>query len=321
MPLLEAKNLRLYYDDPAGIVKAVDNISFYVDRGEALGIVGESGCGKTSIALALMRLLPRNVHTYEGSIIFQGTDLMAFSDEKLRSEIRWKKISMVFQGAMNSLNPVLKIGIQVAEPLLVHAHLDMEKASSQAKHLLKMVGLPHETYDRYPHELSGGMKQRVMIAMALILQPELVILDEPTSALDVIVQAQITNLLKKLKKELNLSFIFITHDIALSSDICDRIAVMYAGELIEIGDADDLLKSGFHPYAEALIASIPRLHQSMKPRYIPGVPPNLRDLPHGCRFHPRCKYAFDTCKRKAPPSVEIHPGHIAKCWLRVNINE
>jgi len=318
MPLLETHGLKLYYSTTAGAIKAVDNVSFTLEKGEALGVVGESGCGKTSLALAIMRLLPRNVDTYEGSLTFEETDLMKFSEDEYRRKVRWKKISMGFQGAMNSLNPVIRVGHQVAEPLLVNGSTDKHEAYHQAKILLETVGLPRDVFNRYPHELSGGMKQRIVIAMSLVSHPQVVILDEPTSALDVMVQAQIMNLLKRLKRELGLSAIFITHDIALASDICDRIAVMYGGEVVELGNADEVLKSPMHPYAQGLLSSIPRLRKLVKPEFIPGAPPDLIRPPVGCRFHPRCKYAFEPCSSKPPPAVHVTARRTIHCWLHVN---
>lgn len=318
MPLLETDGLKLYYRTAAGAIKAVDNVSFTLEEGEALGVVGESGCGKTSLALAIMRLLPRNLDTYEGSLKFEGIDLMRFSEDEYRGKVRWKKVSMVFQGAMNSLNPVMKVGHQVAEPLLLDGSTGKQEAYNQAKIRLGMVGLPRNVFNRYPHELSGGMKQRIVIAMSLISHPKVVILDEPTSALDVMVQAQIMNTLKRLKRELGLSTIFITHDIALASDICDRIAVMYGGEVVELGDAEDVLKSPMHPYTQGLLASIPRLKKPGKPEFISGAPPDLMKPPTGCRFHPRCTYAFEPCRSNPPPVVHITARHMIRCWLRVS---
>ena len=313
--LLEVSNLRLYYRTIRGLVHAVDGVSFDLDKGETLGLVGESGCGKSSTALALMRLLPKNVAVFKGKIILDGEDITSLSEEEFRARIRWKKISMVFQGAMNSLNPVLKVGFQVAEPMIVHLNMNKDEALNRARELFKMVGLSPDFVNRYPHELSGGMKQRVVIAMALALNPELIILDEPTSALDVSIQAQIMNLLKRLKKKLGISMIFITHDIALASDLCDRIAVMYAGNIVELGTAEQVLLDPKHPYAQKLIASVPRLREDRMPEFIPGAPPDLVNPPPGCRFHPRCPYATERCKKEEPPLISLKDGRIVKCWL------
>lgn len=315
-PLLEVRNLYLHYADRLGAVRAVDGISFTLaDKGQALGIVGESGSGKSSLALALMRLLPTNVARYTGEIDFQGRALSALSDQQFRREIRWRQIAWVPQGALNGFNPVLRVGEQIIEPLVADGMLERRAARKRATELLELVGLTADSYQRYPHELSGGMKQRAMIAAALIMQPPLLIMDEPTSALDVSVQAQIMNLLKHLKRELGLALIFITHDIALASDICDALAVVYAGELAEIGPAARMLTAPHHPYSQKLLASIPRLHDQQLPAFIPGAPPDLRQPPPGCRFHLRCPVALARCQAEPPPLVNLQPGHQARCWL------
>jgi len=222
---------------------------------------------------------------------------------------------MIFQGAMNSLNPVLKAGFQVAEPLMHHQKMKKKEAIERAKELFKLVGLPPTFTERYPHELSGGMKQRVVIAMALVLNPELIILDEPTSALDVSIQAQIMNLLKRLRKELDISMIFITHDIALASDICDKIGVMYAGQIVELGPSENVLLNPKHPYTQKLIASVPLLRGDRTPQFIPGAPPDLVETFKGCRFYPRCPYGKDEFEEKEPPFTELEKNHFVKCWL------
>ena len=315
MKLLEVKNLKLYYQSTRGTVKAVDGISLDLAKSEALGIVGESGSGKTSLSLALMRVLPSNIDTNEGKVILDGKDITQLSEEEFRKEIRWNTISMVFQGAMNSLNPVLKVGHQIAEPMLLKKNIDKKEAYTKTENLLEMVGLSKEVFNRYAHELSGGMKQRVMIASALILNPSLVILDEPTSALDVSIQAQVMNLLKRLKKEFDISMIFITHDIALSSDICDKLAVLYAGEIIENGTAEQMFGKPKHPYTQLLLASIPGLKKNIHPKFISGAPPDLTSPPSGCRFHPRCPHRFDPCDKKSPPAFKIEKDHVSRCWL------
>ena len=244
---------------------AVDGISFDLAQGEALGIVGESGSGKTSMSLALMRLIPRNATNYTGQVTFEGKELMQMTDEDFRNSIRWNKIAMVFLGAMNSLNPVLKVEHQIAEPLKFHGNHTKKEINQRVLDLLDMVNLPHEVSKRYPHELSGGMKQRVLIAMALIHSPNLLVLDESTSALDVTVQAQIMDQHKDLKTDLGLTVSFITHDIALASDLCDTIGVMYAGQLVELGPAEVVVTEPRHPYTQLLLASIPRLLQEKPP--------------------------------------------------------
>ncbi|MDW8141738.1 MAG: ABC transporter ATP-binding protein, partial [Candidatus Bipolaricaulota bacterium] len=259
-------------------------------------------------------VLPKNVHTYTGSVRLDGRELLAFSDEEFRRQIRWRKISMAFQGAMNVLNPVLKVGYQIAEPLLQDGQIPKEKAFARVREILQLVGLSPETAERFPHELSGGMKQRVVLATALVFNPSLVILDEPTSALDVSVQAQIMNLLKKLKSELGLTFIFITHDIALASDLCDRLGIAYAGQLVEEGPIEEILQRPTHPYTQGLLESMPLLHSDKSPSFIPGAPPGLIDPPKGCRFAPRCPYVFERCEQPPPLCVTPH-GSRALCWL------
>ena len=313
--LLDVRDLHMHYATQGDPVRAVDGISFRLEEGQALGIVGESGAGKTSLSLALMRLLPKNATGYRGEVTLAGDNIMELRDEEFRRLIRWRRMSMVFQGAMNSLNPVLKVGHQVAEPFLLENKGQKKLARERVYQLFDLVRLPEENVDRYPHELSGGMKQRVMIAMSLILNPSLVILDEPTSALDVSIQAQMMNLLKELKRDLRISFIFITHDIALVSDLCDRIAVMYAGEIVEMGSAEDVLIKPQHPYTQKLLDSIPRLRSREAPQFIPGAPPDLTDPPTGCRFHPRCPFAFEPCDRESPPTLTVEEGHEARCWL------
>ncbi|MBS7631523.1 ABC transporter ATP-binding protein [Candidatus Bathyarchaeota archaeon] len=314
MPYLEVSDLHLYYETVRGIVRAVDGVEFMLEKGEALGLVGESGCGKSSTANALLRLLPKNYIEYRGHIILGRHDLMNLSDDEFREQIRWKRISMIFQGAMNSLNPVLRVGFQVAEPLMIHRNLNKEEALRKASELFKLVGLPSELVDRYPHELSGGMKQRVVISMALVLNPELIILDEPTSALDVSIQAQIMNLLKTLKNELGITMVFITHDIALASDLSDKVAVMYAGQIVELGFIEDVLHKPLHPYSQKLVASVPLLKGNKKPEFIPGAPPDLVAPPHGCRFAPRCPFIKEKCMVD-PPSSHLVGGGYVKCWL------
>ncbi len=314
MPLLDVRDLHLHYQAGGRVVRAVDGVSFTIEgRGEAIGVVGESGSGKSSLANAVMRLLPKNVARFDGTIALEGRNIATLSDEEYRRQVRWRRIAMVFQGAMNVLNPVLKVGDQIAEPLRLDDEIDKRAARARVEGLLERVGLSAAFYGRYPHELSGGQKQRVVIATALVLDPDLLILDEPTSALDVSVQAQIMNLLKDLKENPGISMIFITHDIGLASDLCDTIAVAYAGEHVEFGPADRVLVEPRHPYTQLLLASLPRLHSPIRPRPMPGEPPDPTNLPHGCRFHPRCPYRFDACDRHPPP-IPVGGGH-ARCWL------
>jgi oligopeptide/dipeptide ABC transporter ATP-binding protein len=316
MALLAVENLHLWYDaGGGGVVRAVDGVSFTVEqRGEAIGIVGESGSGKSSLALALMRMLPKNVARFDGSVRLDGRELTTIPDDRFRREIRWQRIAMVFQGAMSVLNPVLRVGEQIAEPLLLDHRFDKSAARARVDGLLERVGLSAEFAARYPHELSGGQRQRVGIATALALDPDILILDEPTSALDVSVQAQVTNLLKDLKEDPGISMLFITHDIGLASDLCDRIAVTYAGEQMELGPSERVLVTPHHPYSQLLLAALPRLHSDVPPRPMPGDPPDLTALPPGCRFQPRCPYAFYACLDHPPPITLPDGGH-ARCWL------
>lgn len=315
MPFLDVRDLTLHYATPKGPVRAVDRVSFAIEQtGEAVAVVGESGSGKTSLAAAIMRLLPANLAAYTGQVILDGRDLMQLDKEDFRKSVRWREIAMVPQGALNTLNPVMRIGRQVIERPLLERLMTKEAALARAQSLLEMVGLPKEVLDRYPHELSGGMKQRVAIAMALVMSPKLLILDEPTSALDVSVQAQVMNLLKALKRDQGLTMLFITHDIALASDLCNRIVVAYGGEHVESGPADAVLLRPQHPYTERLIASIPKLKEAAQPEFLPGAPPDLIAPPSGCRFAPRCPRAFAACAAP-PPAVAVGQGHTARCWL------
>ena len=312
MALLEVRNLAVEYRTERGPLRAVDGVSFDVEAGEALGIIGESGSGKTSTATAVMRLLPRNGSVAGGTMRLGGTDIGELSDEDFRVRVRWTGMAMVFQGAMHSLNPVIRVGDQVGERLLSDG-VPKAKVEARVAELLGKVGLPATTARRYPHELSGGMKQRVMIASALTNDPPLLILDEPTSALDVSIQAQIMNLLKQLKAERRIAMLFITHDLALASDLCDHIAVVYAGQVRELGTAEDVLRAPADPYTQRLLASIPNLHDPTPPAFLPGVPPDLRqDIP-GCRFAGRCQVAYEACD-DAPPLYDLSGGHHARCW-------
>ncbi|NCP86331.1 MAG: dipeptide/oligopeptide/nickel ABC transporter ATP-binding protein [Anaerolineae bacterium CG_4_9_14_3_um_filter_57_17] len=311
-PLLRLENLTLHFRTGKGIVKAVDGINFSLGYKEAVVVLGESGCGKSSLAKAILRLLPRNVDSYSGKVYLEDQELMALSDEEYRKQVRWVRMSMVPQAAMNALNPVLKVGDQVAEPMMIHHGVGREQALEQAAKMFQHVGVPVDFIDRYAFELSGGMRQRVAIAMALITAPSLIILDEPTSALDVITQANIFNVLKRIKKELEISFVLITHDIATSSELADRVAVMYAGQIVEVGDAASFFEEPLHPYSRMLMASVPRLRGETEPEFIVGQPPSLLDLPIGCRFADRCPLRFEKCAQE-PPVFE-KSGSTVKCW-------
>ncbi|AFL95118.1 dipeptide/oligopeptide ABC transporter ATPase 4 [Thermococcus cleftensis] len=314
--VLEVKDLKMYYFTNKGVVKAVDNISFNLRKGEVLGLAGESGCGKSSLGFTLMGMPTPPGKIVSGSIKIDGREIVGLPEDVLRKEIRWQKISMIFQGAMNALNPVYTVGHQMIEPLLLHKGMSKSDALDRAQKYLELVGLDPEIVYRYPHELSGGMKQRVIIASALLLEPDVVIADEPTTALDVVVQAQIINLLKKLKKELGLSMIFITHDLSILAEISDRVAIMYAGKIVEIGDSEKIYYEPAHPYTQKLLAAIPRLHEDVeKLEFIPGQPPNLINPPKGCRFNPRCPYVMQVCKEQEPEMKEVDKDHYAACWL------
>ncbi len=313
--LLEIRDLRLHYRTTRGIARAVDGVDLTVQRNEALVVLGESGCGKTSLTRALLRLLPRNVADYGGRVMLDGRDVMSLSDREFRSSVPWRQVSVVMQAAMNALNPVIRVGDQVAEPLRVHLGYTHKAALRRAAEVFTLVGLPADFLTRYPFELSGGMRQRAVIAMALVTDPPLIILDEPTSALDVLTQAAIMNLLKRIKYELGTSFILITHDVATSSEIADRVALMYAGQLVESGPASDFFTRPAHPYAQLLMDSVPRLRGTTAPTHIPGQPPNLLNLPHGCRFAERCPSRFPACE-EPPPLFRSPGGPDSRCWLQ-----
>ena len=311
--LLRVKDLKLYFRTSAGAVQAVDGVDLELDYTQAMVILGESGCGKTSLAKAILRLLPRNVDSYSGEVYLDGTELMRMDDEEFRRNVRWVQMSLVPQAAMNALNPVLKVGDQVAEPMLVHAGVKKATALLQAKDMFQRVGVPAGFMNRYAFELSGGMRQRVAIAMSLVTAPSLIVLDEPTSALDVLTQANIFNVLKRIKKELEVSFILITHDIATSSELADRVAVMYAGQIVEVSDASRFFEEPLHPYSRMLMASVPRLRADKEPEFITGQPPSLLNPPTGCRFAERCPSRFEKCSEE-PPVVGQHKVQV-KCWL------
>jgi len=318
MALLEVDGLRTYYFTREGIVKAVDNVSLSLERGESLGLAGESGCGKSTLGYSILRLVPPPGRIVGGKILFDGKDILRLDEESFRKEYRWKRISMVFQGAMNALNPVRRIGDQIVEAILAHDEsATEEEAYKRAGDLLELVGIERARLRSYPHELSGGMKQRVVIAMALALNPDLLIADEPTTALDVVVQAQILNLLKELKEKLRMSLILITHDLSVIAEIADKVAIMYAGKIVEWGTSEQIFENPQHPYTRGLISSIPRLRGKKSLFWIPGQPPDLINPPPGCRFHPRCPYAMDRCRREEPPMIEVEPKHYTTCWLYV----
>ncbi|MFP3156852.1 MAG: ABC transporter ATP-binding protein [Caldivirga sp.] len=314
VPLLEVRNLSVNYITMRGVVKALDRVSFDLDENETIAVVGETGSGKSTIAKAIVRVLEENARITSGEIIFEGVDVLKLSEEEFRRNYRWVKVAMVPQGSMNSLNPVLRVVDQMIEPLVLRGipKVDAIKIAGEA---LESVGLPKDTLNRYPHQLSGGMKQRVIIAMAIQARPKLIILDEPTSALDVMTQANIMNLLKRLKREFKLSYIFITHDLALASELADKVLVLYAGRVAELGSADLVYTDPKHPYTQGLIASVPTLREDKKLSFIPGEVPSLINPPNGCRFHPRCPYVMDICRREDPPMINLEGGRKVACWL------
>ncbi|HWP78297.1 MAG: ABC transporter ATP-binding protein [Thermoproteota archaeon] len=306
---LTVEGLSTQYDTNSGPVHAVQDVSFSIEKGESVGIAGESACGKSTLGLSLMRTIMGGKIT-SGKVVLNGISLLDLSEDEFDRSYRWKKISMVFQGAMNSLDPVYTIYQQFSDVLKQHGHRgdDTELILSA----LQSVRLSNDILKKYPHELSGGMKQRVVIAMALLLRPNLVIADEPTTALDVLVQSQILNLFKNLKKQ-GVAFMLISHDLATISELCEKIGIMYGGKLVEFGSSKEILDNPKHPYTQALIQSVPKLHGTEKPKYIPGSPPSLLNLKPECRFIDRCPMAMEKCK-KDPPSITTDSGHVL-CWL------
>ena len=315
--LLEINNLHTSFFTQAGEVKAINGISLKLGHGEAIGIVGESGSGKSVSSLSVMGLLPSNGKVTEGEIFFAGRSLLGLKEKEMR-QIRGNEISMIFQDPMTSLNPVYTIGNQIMEPLMLHQRLGRQAARLKAIKMLRLVGIPvpEKRIDQYPHEFSGGMRQRAMIAMALSCQPKLLIADEPTTALDVTIQAQILELMKDLKEKINTSIILITHDLGVVAEICSRIIVMYGGRIMEIGTGEDIFYHPRHPYTWGLLRSIPST-QDNKKRLIPidGQPPDLLQAPVGCPFCPRCDYAMQICRKQNPDSTKLSNEHKAACWL------
>jgi len=312
--ILEISNLRIYYYLPQGVVRAVDGVSFDVYKGEILGIAGESGSGKSTLALAISGLLRPPAKVVSGKIIFMGRDLLSMDSEELR-KIRGKEISMIFQDPSTYLNPVYTSGFQVAEVFESHRGGHAKKYLGEVVKLFRMVKIadPERRVEAYPHQMSGGMKQRVLISMAIAEKPKLIVADEPTSALDVTIQAEIVDLLNEIRKETGSSIIFITHDLALLLEIADRIMIMYAGKVAEIGRAEEIAKDPLHPYTKALLASL-RYERKKRLQSIPGSIPSLIDPPPGCRFHPRCQYAMDVCSKRDPGLINMG-GRIVSCFL------
>ncbi|MCY9691486.1 ABC transporter ATP-binding protein [Paenibacillus alginolyticus] len=313
--LLEIKGLKTYFYTDEGIVPAVDGVDITVREGETVGIVGESGCGKSVTSLTAMRLTPGKI--VEGSVTFDGRDLLKLPENKMR-EIRGNEMAMIFQEPMTSLNPVFTVGHQIAESLRIHLKYDKKKAKERAVDMLKLVGIPRpeQIADEFPHRLSGGMRQRVMIAMAMACSPKLLIADEPTTALDVTIQAQILDLMRELNAEHNTAILMITHDLGVVAEMCDRVIVMYAGKVVEEADVLTLFAKPAHPYTQGLMKSIPRLHGQEKRLYsIKGNVPIPGSLRGGCTFAPRCEHATDLCRSSVPELFELDKGHYSRCWL------
>jgi oligopeptide/dipeptide ABC transporter ATP-binding protein len=314
MKLLTVNNLRTYIYSLRGLVKAVDGVFFDIEKGETLGVMGETGCGKSVTALSIMRLLPRRARVVGGEVLFNGEDLLKRNEQEMR-HIRGREIAMIFQDPNTSLNPVLRVGDQVAEALQIHESISDEEAKERVTETFRLVGIPDPSrrFSNYPHELSGGMKQRVMIAMALVHNPKLLIADEPTTALDTTIQAQILDLMKELKQKSNSSILLITHDVGVIAEMCNKVAVMYAGELVEYGDVVSIFKEPKHPYTSGLLQTFPRREKELVT--IPGFVPDPIDPPHGCKFHPRCKYMKDVCQKVKPKLKEVVKGHKVACHL------
>ena len=320
-PILSVDDLKMYYTVRQGEIRAVDGVSFSLDHGGSLGLVGESGCGKTSIAISLLRLLPDNGQIKGGHVWFDGMDLVTLPDDQMR-KVRWDRISMVFQAAMNSLNPVYRVGDQIIEAMQAHMESITEtEARERVAELFDLVGLQPTFMDRYPHEFSGGMRQRAVIAMALSCNPDIIIADEPTTALDVIVQDRVLRKLEEIQQRLDMALIYISHDIAVIAEVSDRIGVMYAGHMAEIADSVDIFERALHPYTHALVGAFPSIKGEKKElKTLPGEPPDLLDPPSGCRFHPRCPRALDVCQEEQPPFRDYGGGHLAACWNPLEVD-
>ncbi len=317
MALLEVRDLAVdYLTEGGSALHAVEGVSFELEQGRSLGVVGESGCGKTTVMMALLRLLPEEGRIVSGEVLLDGEDLLQLSEAEMRC-VRWRKVSMVFQGAMNALNPVRTVESQIAEALLLHAVVPgPRQARQRAGELLEMVGIPPQRGRQYPHQYSGGMRQRAVIAMALACNPRLLIADEPTTALDVMIQAQILELLAHLQATLNLSLIVVTHDLGMVAEVCDDVLVMYGGMVAELGSSDAIFNDPRHPYTQRLLEAFPDVERPGSTlASIPGNPPRLDDLPPGCRFEPRChcQWREALCARERPPLVEVGPGHSLAC--------
>ena len=314
MPLLEVEKLKTYYFTPDSVVKAVDGVSFTLDKGEILAVVGESGSGKSTLGLSIIRLVPRPGKIVGGKVVFEGVDLVSLPEKEM-CKIRGKKISAIFQDPLTSLDPLMRVGEQIVETLMTHFDVSKEEARERAIKFLEMVGISGERFYDYPHQFSGGMRQRAMIAMAIATEPSLIIADEPTTALDVVIQAQIMNVLVGLRDKLGVSVILITHDIALAMEVSDKMAVMYGGHLVEVASSEEIYRNPLHPYTKALLEAVPDVEAPKgELKYIPGSPPDLSRPPPGCRFHPRCPYTTEKCGREEPREVWLG-DHMVKCFL------
>jgi len=316
MPILQLDDLTTNYRTVRGWVRAAENVTLELEKGKALGLVGESGSGKTTVALSILKILPAGGKIRGGKILFDGRDIVPLNDKEMR-DIRWKGISIVFQGSMNALNPVFKVGSQIVEAIRLHEDISKSDAYTRAEALLEMVGVEPSRVNNYPHEFSGGMRQRALIAMALAANPKVLVADEPGTALDVIVQAQVLQLMRSLKEKLGLSMLMISHDLSIVAEVCERIAIMYAGKVVEYGDIDAIFKEPLHPYTQGLLGAFPGItEQRKKLTSIPGQPPDLLNPPKGCRFNPRCPYAMDVCKEKDPQLERAGSGdHYVSCFL------
>lgn len=319
--LLEIKNLTVHYVTVDGTIRAVENLNLSVDAGKTLGLVGETGAGKTTTVKTIMRILPVPPSVIKnGEIFFKGEDLLKKTEKEMRS-IRGAKISMIFQDPMTSLNPVLTVGEQIMEAISLHRKVNKRKAFELAEEMLETVGIKRDRIGDFPHQFSGGMKQRVVIAMALACNPQLLIADEPTTALDVTIQAQVLELMKRLKKQYNTSMIMITHDLGIVAEICDYVAIMYAGQIVEYGTRKDIFLHAQHPYTKGLFSCIPDLYSDDKELIpIPGLMPDPSNLPSGCRFHTRCHYKCERCEKEEPSTVEVSSGHYVKCFFALPQN-
>lgn len=315
--LLDIRNLKTYFYTYKGVVKALEGVNLRIGANEILGLVGETGCGKTVTGLSILRLIDSPGKIIGGEIVFGGEDLLKLSENEMSERIRGKKISMIFQEPRSSLNPTYTVGSQISEAIRLHQRVDKREAMRRAVSILRQTGMPdpERIAGEYPHELSGGMAQRAMIAMALSCDPELLIADEPTSSLDVTIEAQILELIKDLISKFRASVLLITHDLGIVAETCDKVAVMYAGNVIEYGDVRDIFKRHKHPYTEGLLNSVPKLKISGELYTIEGTVPNLITPPTGCRFHPRCPEARKKCSELKPPDVEVEPGHFVSCFL------